>query len=146
MFDIGFWEIAVIAVVALLVVGPNEFPRLVHNVAVWIGKLRRFMSETKNDLDQEFRKMEELKEHLEEEAKIVERHLNEDLSEHISMRSVAASSPSIPAAEQTSLNDNSPADGDQSLEGQPPENQPLENQTQTNQASAVQNETAVKSV
>ncbi|NOY62665.1 MAG: twin-arginine translocase subunit TatB, partial [Gammaproteobacteria bacterium] len=32
MFDIGFWEITVIAVIALLVVGPDEFPQLVRSV------------------------------------------------------------------------------------------------------------------
>ena len=74
MFDIGFWEILVIAVVALLVVGPNEFPVLVRTVGVWIGKVRRFMTETKNDLEQEFRKAEELKQLMEHEASLAELH------------------------------------------------------------------------
>jgi len=74
MFDIGFWEILVIAVVALLVVGPNEFPVLVRTIGVWIGKIRRFMAETKNDLDLEFRKAEELKQLMEREASLAELH------------------------------------------------------------------------
>lgn len=74
MFDIGFWEILVIGIVALLVVGPNEFPVLVRTVGVWIGKIRRFMAETKNDLDLEFRKAEELKQLMEHEASLAELH------------------------------------------------------------------------
>lgn len=74
MFDIGFWELAVIAVVALLVVGPNEFPTLVRNISVWIGKARRFMAETKDDLEREFTKAEELKQMIEREASLAELH------------------------------------------------------------------------
>lgn len=76
MFDIGFWEIAVIAVVALLVVGPDEFPSLVRNMAGWVGRLRRFLSETKNDLSQEFRKADELKNLINKEIEIAEEHEN----------------------------------------------------------------------
>lgn len=74
MFDIGFWEILVIAIVALLVVGPDEFPALIRTVGVWIGKVRRFMAETKNELDVEFRKAEELKRLMDREASIAELH------------------------------------------------------------------------
>jgi len=74
MFDIGFWEIAVIGVVALLVVGPDEFPAMVRNVSAWIGKFRRFMSDTKHELDREFSKADELKQLLEREASLAELH------------------------------------------------------------------------
>ena len=74
MFDIGFWEIALIAVVALLVVGPDEFPALVRNISAWIGKVRRFMSETKDDLNREFSKAEELKQLIEREASLASLH------------------------------------------------------------------------
>ena len=74
MFDIGFWEIAVIAVVALMVVGPDEFPALVRNIGGWIGKIRQFMSDTKNDLDREFSKVEELKQLVEREASLAKLH------------------------------------------------------------------------
>jgi len=78
MFDIGFWEIALIAVVALLVVGPDEFPGLVRNIGAWIGKIRRFMTDTKNDLDREFSKAEELKQLMEREASLASLHENID--------------------------------------------------------------------
>lgn len=74
MFDIGFWEITVIAVVALLVVGPDEFPALVRNMGIWIGKIRSFMTETRNDLEREFNKAEELKKLIEKETHLAVLH------------------------------------------------------------------------
>lgn len=87
MFDIGFWEIVVVAVVALLVVGPDEFPTLVRNIGGWIGKIRRFISDTKNDLEQEFRKADELKQLVEREAEIA------DLHEQVDARSIKTDTP-----------------------------------------------------
>jgi len=89
MFDIGFWEIALIAVVALLVVGPDEFPALVRNIGAWIGKIRRFMSDTKNDLDREFRKAEEIKQLMEREANMATLH------EQVDARKIKADEDSI---------------------------------------------------
>jgi len=80
MFDIGFWEIALIIVVALLVVGPEEFPSLVRNASTWLGKMRRFMSDVKSDLDKELSKAEELKKLLDKEALIAKLHENVDIS------------------------------------------------------------------
>jgi len=74
MFDIGFWEITVIAVVALLVVGPEEFPGLVRNMIAGVGKLRRFVGSVKNDLEHEIDKAEELKQLVAKEVKIAEMH------------------------------------------------------------------------
>lgn len=74
MFDIGFWEIIVIAVVALVVVGPDEFPVLVRNIGHGIGKIRRFFNSVKNDLDYEIDRANEIKRLMAEEAKIAEMH------------------------------------------------------------------------
>ncbi len=74
MFDIGFWEIAVIAVVALLVVGPEEFPSLVRTIGSWLGKIRGFMNDAKSELEKEAGKAEELKRLIEQEARIAELH------------------------------------------------------------------------
>jgi sec-independent protein translocase protein TatB len=78
MFDIGFWEIAVIVVVALLVVGPKEFPTLVRNIGVWVGKTRRFVATVKNDFEAEVNKADELKRMLDKEAQIAEAHEQPD--------------------------------------------------------------------
>lgn len=74
MFDIGFWEIILIAVVALLVVGPSEFPGLVRNIGRGLGKLRGFLSSVKSDLDYEIDKANEIKQLMEKESEIARLH------------------------------------------------------------------------
>lgn len=54
MFDISFWELAVVGVVALLVVGPEKLPVLVRDVSKWAKKIRRVITETRYELEREF--------------------------------------------------------------------------------------------
>lgn len=68
MFDVGFWELVLIAVVALLVVGPERLPGLARTAGLWLGKGRRFLSSVKADIDREL-KAEELKRILNEQHK-----------------------------------------------------------------------------
>jgi len=67
MFDIGFWELSVIAVVALLVVGPERLPKLARTAGLWLGRARRFVSSVKADIDREIA-AEELKKTLAKQA------------------------------------------------------------------------------
>ena len=55
MFDIGFWELAIIAIIALLVVGPERLPEFARTAGFWFGKIRRFVSGVKTDIEQELR-------------------------------------------------------------------------------------------
>ena len=41
MFDVGFWELAVIFVVGLLVLGPERLPKVAQQMGQWAGKARR---------------------------------------------------------------------------------------------------------
>ena len=76
MFDIGFSEIILIAVVALLVVGPKEFPPLVRNVGKWVGAIRRTVNSVKTEFEQEVHKADEIKRLMEREVEIAEAHKN----------------------------------------------------------------------
>ena len=49
MFDIGFWELIIIAVVALLVFGPERLPELARTAGKWLGRLR---SETHRNVEE----------------------------------------------------------------------------------------------
>ena len=60
MFDIGFWELGLISVVALLVVGPERLPGLARTVGLWLGKGRRMLSSIKDEIDREI-KVDEIK-------------------------------------------------------------------------------------
>jgi sec-independent protein translocase protein TatB len=74
MFDIGFSELVVIGIVALLVFGPEEFPTMVRNVMAAVSKLRRMASSVRADLEHEVRKAEELKQLIAREADIAKLH------------------------------------------------------------------------
>ena len=67
MFDIGFWELAVISVVALLVIGPERLPRVARTTGMWLGRARRFVSSVKADIDREVA-ADELKKALAKQA------------------------------------------------------------------------------
>ncbi len=54
MFDIGFWEIFLIMVLALIVIGPERLPRAARTAGYWVGRARRFVEGVKSDVEQEF--------------------------------------------------------------------------------------------
>nr|VFJ49353.1 MAG: sec-independent protein translocase protein TatB [Candidatus Kentron sp. FW]VFJ56148.1 MAG: sec-independent protein translocase protein TatB [Candidatus Kentron sp. FW] len=60
MFDIGFWELTIIAIIALLVIGPDRLPTFARTAGLWLRKARQLLSGIKNDIDRELR-TEELK-------------------------------------------------------------------------------------
>ena len=68
MFDVGFWELALVGLVALLVVGPERLPKLARTAGLWVGRGRRMLSSVKAEIDREL-KADELKEILEKQAK-----------------------------------------------------------------------------
>ncbi len=53
MFDIGFLELLVIAVIALIVLGPERLPVAIKVVAVWIGRLRRSFQSIRQEIEKE---------------------------------------------------------------------------------------------
>lgn len=53
MFDIGFSEVILIAIVALLVLGPERLPHAVRMAGAFMGKARRMMSNVREELERE---------------------------------------------------------------------------------------------
>ena len=66
MFDVGFFELLMIGVVALVVIGPERLPRVAKTAGMWMGRARRFVTSVKQDIEQEIR-AEELKKVLDEQ-------------------------------------------------------------------------------
>ncbi|MFK7814846.1 MAG: Sec-independent protein translocase protein TatB [Gammaproteobacteria bacterium] len=66
MFDFGFWELAIVMVVALLVVGPERLPALAGQIGKWVGKAKRMVASVRSDIESEI-KAAELKEILEKQ-------------------------------------------------------------------------------
>src|SRR3954452_22292713 len=53
MFDIGFSELMVIAVVALVVIGPERLPRVARTAGHLFGRLQRYVNDVKADINRE---------------------------------------------------------------------------------------------
>ena len=121
MFDIGFWEIVLIAVVALLVVGPKEFPALVRNIGRGLGRLRGFLGSVKSDLDYEIDKANEIRQLMEKEAEIARLH---EIIEHNSTTVPVQGKPSEPSRIEK-------PDESRQAETDPESPQPLSDRRQT---------------
>lgn len=78
MFDMGFSELLLIAVVALIVIGPERLPGAIRTGSVWLGKIKRSYNEIKREVELELHNnevMENLKKaqvDLEKEAKLLQ--------------------------------------------------------------------------
>ncbi len=65
MFDVGFSELLIIAVVALLVLGPERLPKAARFAGLWVRKARAQWYSVKSELELELAQ-EEMKKHLQE--------------------------------------------------------------------------------
>ncbi len=73
MFEIGFWEIVVIGVIALVVLGPERLPQVARTAGLWMGKARGFVRTVKADIDRELA-ADELRQILDQQAQARERY------------------------------------------------------------------------
>src|SRR5262245_64202898 len=60
MFDIGFSELLVIALVALIVIGPERLPRVARTIGHLVGRMQRYVNDVKADINREI-ELEELR-------------------------------------------------------------------------------------
>ena len=83
MFDIGFTELLVIFVVALLVVGPEQLPVVAKKVGLYLGRLRRSFQAIKDEVEQEL-EIEAVKAQLKEKAMLAEaKQIEEELTKTV---------------------------------------------------------------
>jgi len=67
MFDIGFTELLLVAVVTLLVIGPEKLPETLRTVGLWMGRLRRSFLSVKTEIEREIG-MDDVRRQLHNEA------------------------------------------------------------------------------
>ena len=53
MFDIGLSELLIIAVLTLIVMGPERLPETVRTITLWFGRLRQFLSAARTEIEDE---------------------------------------------------------------------------------------------
>src|SRR6188508_539029 len=92
MFDIGWSELVVIGVVALIAIGPKELPGVLRSVGFWMGKVRRMASEFQGQFQEAMREAEmaDLKKHADDLNQNV-KSLTSDLDPYGIARDVEAS-------------------------------------------------------
>lgn len=109
MFDVGFSELIVIALVALIVIGPERLPRVARTLGHLAGRLQRYVTDVKADISREM-ELEDLKkvrDSMQEAATSFETSVRSELDKtetdlNKSVESLAQDKPAEPAkAEET---------------------------------------------
>jgi sec-independent protein translocase protein TatB len=71
MFEVGFSEICMVALVALLVIGPEKLPKVARMAGFWVAKSKRMLASVKQEINEEFQ-AEELRQSLKNQTGINE--------------------------------------------------------------------------
>lgn len=81
MFDVGFSELVVIAIVALIVIGPERLPALARTVGTLLGRIRRYTNEVKAEVNRELQleEVRKMQRDLAEQAKKLEQGAGEGI-------------------------------------------------------------------
>lgn len=74
MFDISFMEMLIVAIAALLVIGPERLPKVARQAGQWVSKMRRYVDDVKSDFNRqiELSELRDLKKDVEEAARSIE--------------------------------------------------------------------------
>jgi sec-independent protein translocase protein TatB len=83
VFDIAFSEIAVVAVVALVVIGPERLPKVARTLGHMFGRLQRYVNDVKADINREIEldELRKLKSEVQSAAQDIERSVSQAASE-----------------------------------------------------------------
>jgi sec-independent protein translocase protein TatB len=99
MFDVGFSELIVVALVALVVIGPERLPKVARTAGILLGRLQRYVNDVKADINREMQldELKRLQQQVAESARDLEASVNKEIT------SVEE------ALQQTSMTDEKPA-------------------------------------
>ncbi len=73
MPQIGWFEILIVVVVAILIIGPKDFPIVIRKIGKWTGSIKRYFSEIQNDVT-------EMQDTIEEEISIEKKYSKDKIS------------------------------------------------------------------
>ena len=82
MFDIGFSEMLVIAVVALIVIGPERLPKVARTLGHLFGRMQRYVNDVKSDIsrEMELEELRKLQATVEDAARAIETSVTKEVS------------------------------------------------------------------
>jgi sec-independent protein translocase protein TatB len=83
MFDVGFSELMVIAVVALIVIGPERLPKVARTLGHLFGRMQRYVNDVKADISREMEldELRKLQSTMQDAAQSFERSVSKEISE-----------------------------------------------------------------
>ena len=106
MFDVGFSEIFVIALVALIVIGPERLPKVARTLGLLFGRMQRYVNDVKADITREMEldELRKLQATVEDAARSIEHTVNKEInSTESELNSIAATAtetaPAVPSAD-----------------------------------------------
>jgi len=81
MFDIGFSELMLIAVVALIVIGPERLPKVARTVGHLFGRMQRYVNDVKSDISREMAldDLRKLQSSIQESARSIEESVTQEM-------------------------------------------------------------------
>lgn len=124
MFDIGFTELMVIGVVALIVIGPERLPRVARTAGALLGRLQRYVADVKADINREVEldELRKMKDSVQQAASEFESSMNEDLrkAESDLNRSVAEAAGEVAPEEAASASSTLSTPSTPTPEAEPP--------------------------
>ena len=82
MFDIGFWEIVLISVIGLVVLGPQRLPIAIRTVLKWVNTAKNMANSVKNEISQEL-ELHEMNENMLKKGKLELDKINPNLKASI---------------------------------------------------------------
>lgn len=99
MFDIAFSEMLIIAIVALVVIGPEKLPKVARTVGHLLGKAQRYVSDVKSEINREMEldELRKLQAEMQEAARKVEGNLQTTLHDIESDFNQSAKQPVVDA-------------------------------------------------
>ena len=83
MFDVSFSELLVIAVIALLVIGPERLPKVARTVGTFTGRLQRYMAQVKEEVNREmrFEELQKLQQEIKQSVENTQSSINLQVAE-----------------------------------------------------------------
>ncbi|MDO4905753.1 MAG: Sec-independent protein translocase protein TatB [Lautropia sp.] len=118
MFDISFVEMLIVAVAALVIIGPERLPQVARQAGQWMSRVRRYVEDVKSDFSQQIdlAELKSLKSDVEDSARSLERGFQETVqsarASFDSLQSSFEASSSAQAPTETLLDDLSLPDAD----------------------------------
>jgi len=103
MFDIGFSELLLIGLVALIVIGPERLPRVARTLGILAGRLQRYVADVKADINREVEldELRKMKDSVQQMASGIEDSVQTELNKaetdlNAAASSAAAETPRLP--------------------------------------------------